>query len=302
MSDFSFQSAGLGGLELYDSWCFRTNAGWDVCPPRSTNDHEDLLGRLFSPDAVVTAAFLVGVVPDDWEEVEDKEPARPAEQTAEGGALPQRLRRRGVYTNTLAKLADSLPVWWEDLDCTSPARAAMRWMESHLRDSGVEVGVTSNTTCAGKEDVRVDLPLVQARFSSEEGGRWLWVCPSLLAHLTTVRLFRPASEGLLASLRAKSRLWAVEKGITVESLVRFLPGTLVLAMLPMPDEVVSLGALRGSAAQWSVDVLGALSRGEARQTSRGGSWWDVLKPSLRFGGTRGTTLGGAGCAPLRLAA
>lgn len=234
---------------------------------------------------------------------EYKEPAGGVTAEPVTGYDGLRLRARGRHTNALARCGVELPGWWEDLTGTlTPARRALAWLESHLKDSGAKVGVVQLAKCTVTEEEPKPraLPVVQVLFSSEEGDRWLWVAPELLAALNTVRLFRPAAEGLLASLRGKARLWAERRGVPVESLSRVLPGTLCLALLPSPDEVVAVGALRGSAAQWSVDVLGALAKGVARRTHRGGSWWDVLRPSLRFGGTRGSVLGGAGCAPLTL--
>jgi hypothetical protein len=264
----------------------------EMPPPSSVEANSELIGFLFAPDA---RSPDVG-----FEDVKERGTAGlPANLGFVTGSL--RLRRRGRLTNALAKAAESLPIWWEDLDCSTPAAAALRWMESHLKDSGAKVGVASDVGLLEGEGLR-SLPVVQVHFSSEEGSRWLWVCPELLAHLFVVRLFRPVSEALLGSLRSKARLWSKEIGLPAESLARFLPGTLSLALLPTPDEVVAVGALRGSAGQWSTEVLGALSRGNLQASNRGGSWWDVLKPSLRFGGTRGEFLGGEGCSPLRLAA
>lgn len=238
-------------------------------------------------------------VPPPEQPQQPKEPATPS--VAAEAVKPQlRLRKRGRLTHALERLGDVLPAWWEDLGSATPALRARSWIESHLKDSGAKVGLNSaNMSCGGVELPKGAIPAVQVQFSSEEGTRWLWVCPGLLAHLYTVRLFRPMSEALLGSLRAKARLWAKEVELPVEHLARCLAGTLVLAMLPVPDEVTSLGALRGAAGQWSADVLGSLRKGELRATSRGGSWWDVLRPSLRFGGTRGTFSGGVGCAPIR---
>jgi len=211
-----------------------------------------------------------------------------------------RLRARSRQTRELERLAAKLPGWWRDLPGTTPANRSLAWLRSHLADAGAKFHGTVEIVAGEEDDQHVFLG-VRVLFSSEAGSRWLWVLPELLAHLYTTRLFRPMSESLLGSLRAKARLWALEKRLPVEDLARVLAGTLSLAMLPVPDEVAALGALRGSAGQWSAEVLGSLARGELRPTTRGGSWWDVLRPSLRFGrGTRGTYTGGGGCPPLRL--
>lgn len=261
---------------------------WDEVPPHCVRLLSEYVGYFFAPDSRCC---------DDGD-TQYKEPAHG--DSADAGLVSSlRLRRRSRLTRDLERCALALPGWWEDLPGETPARRALRWLESHLCGSGAKVCGTTDIPAGGEDGPRV-LTGVRVLFSSEEGTRWLWVMPELLAHLYTVRLFRPMSESLLGSLRAKARLWAKEVGLPVESLARVLAGTLVLAMLPVPDEVVALGALRGSAGQWSVDVLGALSKGQLKPTARGGSWWDVLRPSLRFGGTKGTFLGGSGCDPLRL--
>jgi len=228
-------------------------------------------------------------------EVETTEDPKPS------GVL--RLRKRGRATRSLQRVGETLPGWWRDLTGKSGARAALSWFESHHQDSGVKAGLTRSVPAVVVDDVaQPDVTMLQVHFSSEEGRRWLWVCPELIAELHLVRLFRPIGEGLLASLRSRSRLWAKQRGLSVMDLSRVLAGSLVLAALPQPDEVVALGALRGSAGQWSTDVLGALSKGRAQPTTRGGSWWDVLRPAFRFGnGLKGTTLGGEGCPAITMA-
>lgn len=214
-----------------------------------------------------------------------------------------RLRPRGKMTRSLALAAAKAPCWWKDLAGASGARAALSWLESHLQDSGVKLGMSNLVETNTDEGNRGTLVVSQALFSSEEGSRWLWICPELLAALHTVRVFRPVSESLIASLRSRARHWAKERGLSVLDLTRVLAGTLVLAALPMPDEVVALGALRGSAAQWSSDVLGSLLAGKATPTNRGLGWADVFRQPLRNilgGGTKGSVLGGAGCTAIQM--
>lgn len=262
---------------------------WSQC---SFDELCNLQGHLFAPLGAVCFGF----------EEEDKEPAevQPAETTVGYSGL--RLRVRGRQTRTLEALGVAIPGWWEDLSSFgSPANRALAFMRSHLGDSGAKVGqVQLASTNEVDGDSAGPVAVVQVLFSAEEGSRWLWVCPELLAKLYTIRLFRPISEGLLASMRGKSRLWAQERGLSVENLSRVLPGTLALAALPTPDEVVSLGALRGTAGQWSSEVLGALSRGTLTGRTKDGSWWDVLHPFLRFGGSRGSFADGRGCPTITL--
>lgn len=231
---------------------------------------------------------------------EHKDPGVTDTSGGKFGQLAPRLRKRGAVTRRLENLAKALPCWWSDLAGSGGAKSTLLWLESYLKDSGVKVAANRQLQTVDVEGNVSTLTLAQVAFSSEEGNRWLWVCPELLASLVVVRLFRPVSETLLASLRAKSRMWAREMNMRVEDLASVLPGTLSLAVLPMPDEVVAVGALRGHAGRWSNEVLGNLSRGRLAAVSRIGSWWDVLRPALRFGGTSGSTLSGAGCAPLVL--
>lgn len=225
-----------------------------------------------------------------------------AEPRVDGPGL--RLRRRGKATVALQRMGEALPGWWrEGLTGCSGARIALSWIEDHLRDSGVKLGRVGHASTKEKEGAGAPVFGVQALFESEEGSRWLWLCPELVAHLYLYRAYRPVSEMVLSSLRSRARLWAEERGLSAFDLARFLAGSLMIAMLPTPDEVVSLGALRGSAAQWSVDVLGALKAGRAVPTSRGMGWADVFKPFLRFGaGTKGSVLGGAGCGSITMPA
>lgn len=272
---------------MYRTGCFDGQSGDELA---------DLIGELFAPTSVVDS----GSSYTDLKE-------RVLEDSAQSkvGHLGLRFRRRGRVTASFQAVAKALPGWWEDesRDLTGDGGACLglRWFESYLKDSKIKVGGMRQLEVVDGDGESSPITLVQAHFSSDEGGRWLWVCPELLAQLVTVRLFRPMSEGLLASLRSKARLWARDAGVSVERLVAFLPGTLVLAMVPMPDEIVAVGSLRGHAGQWSVDVLGKLSKGVLSPPSlKLTSWWDVLRPSLRFGGKPGSTIGGAGCARLTL--
>jgi len=246
--------------------------------------------------------FLPGVISH---EEEDKDLVGLEATKPKKRLLWSRLRKRGAETRRLQALSAAAPGWWEDLPGNSPARRAIAFISALGKGAGVKLGANSliQAEMDDKGNARTPLSVVRAEFSSEEDTRGLWVCPELLAHLLSVRLFRPISESVLASLRSRSRLWAKERGIGVMELVSFLPATLVWASLPMPDEVVALGALRGSAGQWSSEVLGALAKGQARPTSRGTGWVDVLANPLRAllgGGTKGSVLGGKSCATIQM--
>lgn len=215
--------------------------------------------------------FSAAVVP--WEEKEPVEPACSPEAPLGKGGL--RLRRRGVFAKTLEQVVAS-SIWWSDLVKTSDTSPARAWLDSYFGESGVKACGKAKKLSVG-EDGAASLWVVQVPFSSESGSRLLWTSPDLLAALVAVRVFRPVSEGLVASLRSRARLWAEGKGMSVLDLVRILPGTLALACLPMPDEVLAIGALRGQAARWSADVLGAFGRGVLKEpTWARNSWRSVF--------------------------
>jgi len=226
------------------------------------------------------------------EEYKDSEP------TAVGPELGPveaklRLRRRGVFTRNLEG-AVKRAGWWSDLSqaCDTPARA---WLDSYFSGSGVKADGSAKELHWQDGEKSRSLWVVGVKFSSENGSKELWVSADLLASLSVVRMFRPMTEGLLASLRSRARLWAEDIGMSALDLVRVLPATLALACQPMPDEVLATAAFRGSAAAWSSDVLGALGKGLAKGPSASlTSWWGVLKPCLG-GGTR-TSPTRAGCA------
>lgn len=189
------------------------------------------------------------------------------------GAPPScRLRRRGKFTKSLER-AVVATTWWKDLSGSGGASPARAWLDSFL--SGTDVEVVNEKTLeipTGEGGVR-SLQLVQVPFENgSRARRALWVCPELVSKLVAVRLFRAPSAGLLASLRSRARLWADELGVDTMDLVRFLPGSVVLASLPAPDEVAAVGALRGAAGRWGVDVLGPLASGRL-----------VSSPARRFG-------------------
>jgi len=119
----------------------------------------------------------------------------------------------------------------------------------------------------GKVEKRNAFPTVWVPFSTGGNGgnegdvRALQICPELVAELTKRRMFRSVTSVLLGSMRGRAVMWADEKGVGAMDLVRIMPGSVALAMLPMPDEVTALGALRGAAGVWSAGVLGALEQG-----------------------------------------
>lgn len=230
-------------------------------------------GRAF--DSLVSLSGGVSVV-----DREDKDPVPETSDTEPASGVSRlRLRPRGAYTKSIeAEVLRS--TWWSDLGrgALNPAKA---WLDSYFGGSGAKTtGLVKELSWVDGDRTR-SLWLTAVRFCSENGSSDLWVSHELLASLVTVRMFRPITEGLLASLRSAARLWAEDIGMPKLDLVRLMPGTLVLSCLPMPDEVVAAGALHGVAAAWSSDVLGALGKGVARGPSSVlSSWWAVLKPSL----------------------
>lgn len=164
--------------------------------------------------------------------------------------------------------------WWTD--GSHNQASAKDWIDWHYRSCGVKVlGETKiiNSPSEGETPHSFSLALV----SIAKGGS-LWVCLDLLARLIAVRMFRPITEGLLASLRGRARLWAESNGIAVTDLVQFLAGTLTLALLPGNGEVAAMRAMRGVGYQWSSDVLGAFSKGIIKEPT---APWLGLRDVLR---------------------
>lgn len=191
-----------------------------------------------------------------------------------------RLRPRGKLTN-FCEHSCRRTAWWRDLRTSlgpvgSPARA---WLESCYEDSGVElVGTGKKVACAPAEDGTTRLLhtmqiLVRPDTGRLAGSRGLWVIPELVAELAAVRMFRPFSETLLASLRGRSRRWAEDVGLPTMDLVRCLPGSLLLALLPGKDEVAAVEAMAGVGFQWSVKHLGPLAKGTVLSRVGGGLAW-----------------------------
>lgn len=229
-------------------------------------------------------------------------------------AMP-RFRKRGRFTNVVARQLARHPTWWSDLGGEQGPGLVSAWLRSQFEGTGIKLarggvsvggggpgGGSSEPPADGESSAPRDasslepapepVHLVRVAFERNGSTRWLWVSPELVAALSVVRLFRPVTEGLLASLRSRARLWAEERRVSVMDLVRFLPGTLVLAALPTPDEVTAHAALRGDAGRWSASALGSFAKGVLRDGD-GPSFWDCLRPALRFGGpVRGTLVDG----------
>jgi len=194
-------------------------------------------------------------------------PTAPARR---GWSCGLRLRRRGRLTNALEHVMKQSIGRWSDLSDTalSPAHA---WLRGYGAGSLSKMSAGEDIVGWVKEEGKVPrrnaFPTVWLPFSTgaeagNEGDvRALLVCPHLVAELTKRRMFRSVTSVLLGSLRGRSVMWADEEGISAMDLVKVMPGSIALSMLPMPDEVVALGALRGSAGRWSTQVLGALERG-----------------------------------------
>jgi len=181
-----------------------------------------------------------------------------ADSSVAGGT---RLRRRGRFTRAVER-AVVASTWWSDLGRCGDVSPARAWMDSYFSGTSAKVvNVKDLVLKEGTEEQRV-LQLVQVPFENgARASRALWVSPELVARLVAVRMFRPPGAALLASLRSRARLWAEEVGMDVLDLVRVMPGSVVMATLPSPDEVAAVGALRGAAGRWGVNVLGPLASG-----------------------------------------
>lgn len=219
----------------------------------------------------------------------------PTAPSSSGEARGFRLRRRGRITNCLEQaMRASIGRWTPfemeggDLPGGGTASLAHAWL--HGYGHGALPKMVAGEAITGSRDVTVDVrndegvktgetttvkrkvvSTVWVPFSKRERGddrvadnkdiRALLVAPELVAELSKRRMFRSVSSVLLGSMRGRAVIWADEHGVSAMDLVRIMPGSITLAMLPMPDEVTSLAALRGTAGRWSNQVLGALEQG-----------------------------------------
>lgn len=212
----------------------------------------------------------------------------PAESGAEGrepvahvgrataGAPSQRLgfrlRRRGILTRSLEQAMVLSDGRWKDLTGTGMASAARAWLGGYMgiaQQSKMEFGglLIGSATCAGDDNaVPTVVPTVWVPFGGNKPHPLL-VAPELVAELSKRRMFRSLTSVLLGSLRGRAVMWAEEKGLSAMDLVRVMPGSIALALLPMPDEVEALRALRGPAGVYSSTVLAALERGVLQEAS-----------------------------------
>jgi len=246
-----------------------------VAPEAEAFETCSLAGGLFGDRPIRPSVVLPAT--------EVKESATPTVAESHGSGVGFRLRPRGKATRALERMVGGSSGWWRDLSCSTPARAALSWMRAYMAP-GVRLGGVRLVERRGEDGGLLDpIPIVQAFFSSEESSRCLWVCPALVAELQGVRCFRAPGPEVLSSLRSRARLWARDAGVGALDYSLFLPGTLVVASLPQPAEVVAVGALRGSASRWAQDVLVPLGAGRA-VPPRSPSWLRVLSIIFRLSG------------------
>jgi len=242
----------------------------------------ELLARLYAPEAQPWGDYDHAGC---WMRGRSVSKESGDETESSGGPIARapRWRKRGKLTRSLAVLGSELRRgWWRDLpESGSPAQDGMNFLVKFLAP-GTKLGVV-NQVCVVRDDVPERLPIVEVQFSSENGTRNLWVSPGLVASLFTVRCFRAVDEGLLASLRSRARLWARDQGMSDMDLAFILPGSVMLAALPQPDEVLAVGALRSSAAVWSSKVLRGLSNGVAASYAPNRSFMGTLRVLLGGG-------------------
>lgn len=208
-----------------------------------------------------------------WEEFQEGN-ACPSSSTTSGSRGGLRLRRRGRLTNCLERAMKDSNSRWSDLAGAglSPAHA---WLQAF--GHGALPKMSAGEDIIGEElnedgDLKRThvVPTVWVPFGRDNGTgsiRTLLVAPELVAELTTRRLFRSPTSVLLGSLRGRAVMWGREKGVSAMDLVRIMPGSIVLSLLPMHDETAAVQALRGSAGRWGVEVLGALEKGTLRSPS-----------------------------------
>lgn len=190
-----------------------------------------------------------------------------------GPARGLRLRKRGRLTNALEQAMEKSKGRWRDLANTGIQSRARAWLQGYCSPnlSKVELGellvgrpvpLSKEQLEAGEKPISPFTPTVWVPFVGDNGCvRALLVSPQLVAELSVKRMFRSVTSVLIGSLRGRAAMWAAERGLPAEDLVRVLPGSLALAILPQPDEVHALAALRGAAGEYSSKVLASLEKG-----------------------------------------
>jgi hypothetical protein len=237
-----------------------------------------------------------------------QEPARNATRAAPKVRflVGQRSRKRGRVTNALEELAKLDIGRWTRAQSSSDLPGVSRndphaWLSAYVDSTGLKIAAGEAIRAITRRDVEIPAELdetgkvlvpayvehesvekihglLYVPFAMSTGHvRHLAVLPALLADLVKARLFRAVSASLMGSLRGRARQWADDHGLSDMDLVHVMPGTLTLALLPMPDETAALGALRGSAGRWSADVLGAFAKGVLKEPSEGRGWKDALR-------------------------
>lgn len=191
-----------------------------------------------------------------------------------GFRLGFRLRRRGRLTNCLEQTLKDSQGRWSDLAETGVQSRARAWLSGYVSSTEcgkIEPGefIFGSRKEEGRDHaVPTVTPTVWVPFVGDNKDvRALLVSPELVAELAKRRIFRAATSVLLGSLRGRAAVWADERGISAMDLVRVLPGSIALAILPMPDEVTALAALRGAAGEYSSTVLASLEKGVLRAPS-----------------------------------
>lgn len=224
--------------------------------------------------------------------MQDADPFSPTVSGPEG-AEPQkadlglRLRPRSKATRSLAYLGACARRWWRDLPASvgagvTDANLALCWLASYTDGQAKTGRVIRLSTAVGKPPAHV----VSVSMGGGHARGELWVCPELVASLSLVRVFRAVGPGLLASLRARARLWCADQGVSDLDASFILPASVVLASLPQASEVECASALRSDAARWSVDVLGPLAKGVAKAPTWLG-FWEGVQRALRWVGPSG---------------
>jgi len=180
-----------------------------------------------------------------------------------------RLRKRGRLANCLAHALDVSQGRWKDLAETGIQSRARAWLSGYMHSTGhgqIEPGelIFGGIKKQDGESAKTTLTsTVWVPFVGDNGHvRALLVAPELVAELAKKRIFRSMTSVLLGSLRGRACIWADERGISAMDLVRILPGSIALAVLPMPDECVALSSLRGTAGVYSSTVLARLEQGK----------------------------------------
>jgi len=160
---------------------------------------------------------------------------------------------------------------WLDLG-DSAARAGLKWLRESL---GMKLNVVGHNTVKGEEGKAVS---VFALDMGDPGLAHLRVCTELLGALQAYCFYRKRDATLVAALRARSRMFCKEWGISDMDSCLFMPGTVALALYGSPQEESGFEAMRALPLRFAAQQTGDLASGylPARAQLTGWDSWKAV--------------------------